>query len=82
MTAPMSIEDLSAFEFEIQCEGEKCENPAVVMCKACGDKRHYAICGRHLQQARDWFENKGAVVCSICHRPWLHFETHYSVQDI
>lgn len=83
MTAPIVVEDLSTFEFDLNCEGDGCDNPAVVMCKACGDPRHFAICHQHLEHARRWFEGRTkAVVCSVCHRPWLYFETHYDIQDI
>jgi hypothetical protein len=82
VTAPIVTEDMSTFEFDLACEAENCDKSAVVMCKACGDLRYFAICRGHLNYARRWFESHRAVVCSICHRPWLHFETHYDVQDI
>ncbi len=82
VTAPVVVEDLSTFEFNLSCECHDCDKPAAVMCKGCGDSRHYAICRPHLDRTRRWFKSKSAVVCKICYRPWVNFDTHYDVQDI
>jgi len=80
VTAPnINAEDLSEFEFDIPCEGEHCDNAAVELCKACGDKRYYAICRECEIFARRWFESKGYVQCAVCQRPWIYFETHYDI---
>lgn len=81
MTAPL-CEDLSALEFSIPCEGDHCDSTAAVMCKACGDSRYFAICRAHLAYARHWFESQGYVVCDACYRPWLFFDTHFSIVPI
>lgn len=68
-------------EVSIKCEWDEydCPHNATVMSKACGDDRHYAICPDHLRHLRRWFAANRRRLCD-CGRPFLFFETHYSLE--
>lgn len=74
--------DLSQYEFDIPCEFPGCKNEAAVSCKGCADARHRLICEPHHQWVRKFFYDQDAVVCKTCHRPWVHFDTHYEVAPL
>ncbi len=74
--------DLSSYEFDIPCEFPGCGDDASVMSKGCADSGYRAICERHYQGVRKYFYDQDKVVCKDCHRPWVHFETHYDIVAI
>ena len=84
MTAPLiEAVDLSDFEFSIQCEEPGCRDTADVMAKGCSDHDFHGLCFYHLAAVKKRFDNgRHKTVCNGCNRPWLFFETHYTVADI
>lgn len=85
MTAILDLPaDLADYDFdvEIPCGWPRCQRTGVKMIKACGDEHYMAICPGHLISVECEFESCKPAVCSICSRPFMHFETHYSVLEI
>ncbi len=83
MTAALiAPEDLSQYEFHLPCEFPGCDEEAAVMSKGCADPRHSAICPRHYEGVRRHFHDNLKKLCKDCHRPWVHFETHYDIVAI
>lgn len=78
------MHSLSEFEFSVPCEWDDypCDKPATVMCKACSDDYPHAICLEHLIILQRWFDEQKPAVCAICNRPFMHFETHYSIGSV
>lgn len=81
MTAALE-DQLVAHEFSIPCEHPGCGQPASVMSKGCADPVHVATCGHCLEGLRRSFEECKPAVCSICYRPFIHFETHFDIVSI
>lgn len=73
-------DSLGALEYDVPCEWEDCPcgEPAAMMCQGCGDDHPRAICLDHYSVLRRWFEDQKPAVC-ICGRPFMHFDTHYSI---
>lgn len=83
----MSVEVLPAslaeHEFSIACEAPRhCDVPAAVMVQGCADTRHKALCVLHLAELKLQFERCKPCVCSVCYRPFMHFETHFTTESI
>ncbi len=78
----VSPADLAEYEFDIPCEFPGCKTGAVVMSKGCADSHHRAVCQRHYEGVRKYFFEHLNVRCLHCHRPWVHFETHYDIVPI
>lgn len=83
MTAPLiEVLDLSAFKFEIPCHSPGCTESADFLAIGCSDKNPHNLCHFHMAAVKRRFDDNHGKVCETCHRPWLHFETHYSVMSI
>lgn len=67
----------------IACEWPNCDKTASVMVRGCNDDRHYAICAPHLRERQEWFASIASMqICADCHRPLMHFSTHFDTQAI
>lgn len=83
MTAPLVVPiDLADYEFEISCEFPGCNESAIAMCRGCSDARHAAVCPYHLSAVKKRFEQNLGKACETCHRPFMHFDTHYELADL
>lgn len=80
MTAPLvETIDLSAYEFQIQCEEPGCNESADLMSKGCSDACAHALCHFHMAAVKKRFDMNSGKQCKTCHRPFMHFDTHYHV---
>lgn len=75
---------LDEHEFDIPCEWEDspCYESAAVMCKGCSDDHGRALCLYHLAALRRWFYSHSDRACVTCHRPFMHFSTHYGLVNL
>lgn len=73
--------DLDRFEFDIPCEWEDdpCHRDAALVAKGCDDQDGRPLCIDHYFELQQWFDEQMPATCTVCYRPFMHFETHYSV---